>query len=132
MIIHGCNARGVMNAGVAKAIRERWPETYYVYQHVYKYRGLRLGEVLWSHSYNGEKLIGNCISQDDYGRTGVHVDYDAIRNCMKEVKIECERRSINEFAMPMMGAGLGGGDWNIIEDIVYEETHPLIAKVYYL
>ena len=33
IICHQVNCRGAMNSGVAKAIREKWPEVYEQYNH---------------------------------------------------------------------------------------------------
>ena len=36
IIVHGCNAQGVMGAGVAKAIRTKYPEAYSNYFYMNK------------------------------------------------------------------------------------------------
>jgi len=128
-IIHGCNAQGVMGSGVAKIIRDRYPEAYQEYRRIYDIEGeLDLGDVIWAQS-NG-KWIGNAITQEFFGReTSRYVSYDAISNAMWQInKID----GMSEVAMPQIGAGLGGGDWNVIAAIIEAELTNVKPYVYVL
>lgn len=120
IIAHGCNSKGVMGAGVAKAIKEKIPEAYETYRHHHRIRGLQLGAVVWAHRPSGQ-LVANCITQADYGNEPgrVYVDYKALRSCMSEIKqaAAAYSRAVT-VAMPKIGAGLGGGDWQRIEKII--------------
>jgi O-acetyl-ADP-ribose deacetylase (regulator of RNase III) len=126
-IVHGCNAQGVMVSGVAKLIREKHPAAYREYRRVYETEGgLVLGEVIWAES-NG-KWIGNAITQEFYGTDRRHADYDAITRAMWEINKFCP----GPVAMPKIGAGLAGGDWNVIEAIIENELKTTQAFVYVL
>ncbi len=130
IIAHGCNAMGVFNSGVAKSIRQKWPGSYKSYIDHYKSRGkLYPGQVIWAESKG--KLIANCITQYYYGRDGKqYVEYDAIRECLRAInKFECKELGL---AMPLIGAGLGGGDWEIISKIICEEITNVNPVVYIL
>jgi O-acetyl-ADP-ribose deacetylase (regulator of RNase III) len=128
-IIHGCNAQGVMGSGVAKIIRDRYPEAYQEYRRIYDIEGeLDLGDVIWAQS-NG-KWIGNAITQEFFGReTSRYVSYDAISNAMWQIN---EIDGMSEVAMPQIGAGLGGGDWNVIAAIIEAELTNVKPYVYVL
>lgn len=127
IIVHGCNAQGVMGSGVAKAIRDRYPEAYNRYRAVFVEQGerLNLGQIIpvW---VTPTLCIVNGITQDFYGRTGDrYVDYAAVGEVFRRVVTEQrqlyhvrgENYTIN---FPKIGAGLGGGDWNVIEPIITE------------
>lgn len=121
LIIHGCNAQGVMGSGVALAIRNRFPQAYKSYRDAYLADNLTLGSVIIVPCEDnlGLKYIGNCITQKFYGRQNKqYCDYDAIFNCLTSVKSFCEELSIETFAMPKIGCGLGGGSWNIVLPII--------------
>lgn len=142
-IIHGCNAQGVMGSGVAKAIRDKHPEAYQIYREVYEEQGnlLLMGQVVWKwitipEDPKGTRVIGNAITQEFYGRDGKrYVDYDAVRDAFAEV-----RRYLDEMvedlgdspyvAIPRIGAGLGGGDWDTIAKIIQEEMGDHDVVVY--
>lgn len=114
-IAHGCNCQGVMGSGVAKVVKELFPDAYSKYLKEYTERGLTIGTVVAAGS-NG-KMIYNCMTQDSYGTHKVQVDYDAVRDCMRFLNTIVT----DAIAMPKIGAGLGGDDWKLIEAIIEEE-----------
>ena len=118
VIIHGCNAQGVMGAGVALAIRRAFPKAYKDYRDEYEKFGLRLGDVIWSNCDG--RMIGNAITQNSYGRKGLHLNYDALDRVMHRVGNRYNW-SFHHIAMPKIGAGLAGGDWDRIAKII--EAH---------
>lgn len=132
VIVHGCNAQGVMGSGVAKYVREYYPEAYQRYRHEYENSGLKLGDftiVVCRHKFypQDDVFIVNAITQDNYGRSGTrYVDYDAVRKVFKDLNWVAEQfPDTPEIALPRIGAGLGGGDWDVIAGIIEEE-----AKIY--
>jgi hypothetical protein len=83
-ILHGCNARGKMGAGVAAAIRKKWPNSYTDYINQYNSYGLQLGSFIPSIQADGVTIYHGIV-QLDYGRdpTRVYVSYWAIANILK-------------------------------------------------
>jgi len=123
IIVHGCNTKGVMGSGVAKAIRGKWPKAYSDYKYIYDTEGLRLGQIVWSIVDN--KWIANAITQNNYGKDGQrYVNYDAVETIFLKIRNEVESCSTLVdgegpfIGAPKIGAGLGGGDWNVISDII--------------
>jgi O-acetyl-ADP-ribose deacetylase (regulator of RNase III) len=114
-IIHGCNSRGAMGSGVAKAIRDKYPQAYRDYSDCYNNSGLELGTVVVSVQDDG-KVIHNAITQQDFGSdpSRVYVSYWAIANVFRHI----ESWGIKEIALPQLGAGLARGDWNVISSII--------------
>lgn len=135
MILHGCNAQGVMGAGVAKTIREKFPEVFNVYATICsRYaedddEASLMGDVIFVIDPSKNRTIANGITQFGMG-AGRQIDYDAIYEVMCLVNSYCERKSIEAVAMPRIGAGLGGGNWRIIETII-EETAKAYQPVVY-
>lgn len=144
IIAHGCNAQGKMQSGVAKAIRDAFPEAYGAYKthcEINKKRALDiLGTTAWvvtNYNVTGkERMVANMVTQRYYGRDPetVYVDYDAVRRCMSQMnkKAKLYTKAPYEVAMPMIGAGLGNGDWDIIEQIIREESSDFQPVVYRL
>ena len=125
-IIHGCNSRGVMGSGVAKVLREKYPQAYKDYIFKYNNYGLELGSIIASVQDDG-KVIHNAITQKDYGRLDnhVYVSYWAIAEAFHKIN----SLRIKEIAMPKIGAGLANGDWNVISAIIENtltETKPYV------
>ena len=125
-IMHGCNSKGVMGSGVAKAIRSWYPLAYQDYEDVYNSTGLAIGDVVVSVQPNG-KTIHNAITQQDYGRDSsrVYVSYWAIAEVFRKIN----RWGVGEVALPKIGAGLANGDWNVISAIIENtliDTKPFV------
>lgn len=130
IIIHGCNAQGVMASGVAKVIRAKYPSAY----DAYRAGNLGLGIVTYAAQEDG-KVILNAITQEFYGRQvgKQYVSYKAVYLCMQRINsfYSCEESPVY-IAMPKIGAGLGGGNWEIISKIIEEESTYFQPVVYEL
>jgi O-acetyl-ADP-ribose deacetylase (regulator of RNase III) len=138
-IIHGCNAQVVMGSGVAKIIRERYPKAYDRYVAHGRDYGLQLGEIIVVPCGDrlqdpaNFKIIVNAITQERYGNDGSrYVSYDAVSEAMKRVNSMAEIYGVKEVAMPQIGAGLGGGDWQVISAIIESELKAVQPVVYIL
>ena len=130
IIVHGCNCYNnngmpVFGAGIAREIRERFPSAYQAQEFVIRKRGsLTLGNISTAMIDRDMKYIINANTQQETGY-GRQVSYDAVDVCFRKVK---EFRFENELdhlpvIFPMIGAGLGGGSWRVIQTII-EEIFP--------
>lgn len=142
IIAHGCNAKGFMGSGFAKQIRKKFPEAYNDYAEY-----CRLREPTYLLGTNrvytkGDVTIVNCITQQEYGIDGKrYVSYDAVNDCMSKLAsamvwkgVMGDWRPITEIpvCMPKIGAGLGGGEWSIIEAIInhhLKEQHIIVYEL---
>lgn len=139
IIVHGCNAQGVMGSGVAKAIKETFPEAFRAYRERYeKQGGLNLGQVVWATVRNSgtPRHVGNAITQVNYGRDGRrYVEYEAIEHAFATVAgfIRQNRETLGDgpfVGIPRIGAGLGGGDWGLISERIKEAMGEFDVVVY--
>ena len=131
LIVHGCNAQGVMGSGVAKLIREKFPCAYEAYKTKFIAEGLKLGEVIFVPISN--KIIANAITQEFYGRDGkCYVSYESINTAMELVNSYASKHEIAHVALPLIGAGYGGGSWKIISNIIQEKLTDTTPVVYTL
>lgn len=116
VIVHGCNCFNNMGAGIAAAVRKKFPEAYKIDVSTQYGDVTKLGTFTYTKETN--PIVVNAYTQYRYGREKRHADYEAIRSCMKKTK---EVFTGKKIGMPLIGAGLAGGDWNIIEQIIKEE-----------
>jgi O-acetyl-ADP-ribose deacetylase (regulator of RNase III) len=119
IILHGVNCQGVMGAGVAKAIRDRWPEVYEGYKRVcdeYEPHSL-LGMILTVRAPDMPTVV-NCFTQQWYGRDKDkrYVSYDAVDRCMKRVAEKFTDH--DDIHFPLIGCNLGGGHWPVVREII--------------
>ena len=131
-IVHGCNSKGVMGSGVALATKQKYPKAFEDYKKVLD--GVpgqsRLGLAISSLQPDG-KIIVNCITQEFYGKEPMkYVSYDALDCALANLDFELFCNSeipfigdvkkflSKDISMPKIGAGLGGGNWSVIEAII--------------
>ena len=107
------NARGVMGGGCAKIIKDKFPKVFQEYRKIYETTGLKLGEIYPVEI--DDKIIINAVTQDNFGTHQRQTDYDAVFGCFKKVEEQFPNQTV---IMPRVGAGLGGGSWEIIKDII--------------
>ena len=136
-----------MGSGVAKQVKDKYPEVYGKYKEVYKVKGLYLGDIIPVSIYHTSDFknlwLINAITQESFGVNinKIYVDYNAVRysfrrtaefsNMMNALKPHHEPK-ITTIAMPKIGCGLGNGDWNIVEDIINEELSEFEVLIYEL
>lgn len=141
VIAHGCNAKGGFGSGFAKAVKTNMPFAQKAYLDAYKMNNLFLGSVIWGINDKKDKIIANCITQNNYGPGDkLYASYDAIRACMKilnnasilgipDTKYE---NGFDNIGMPVIGCDLAGGDWNIVKNIIEEELTDVNINVFIL
>lgn len=118
IIAHGCNCKGGFGSGVAGQIARLYPHVRKAYLDKFKNSGWTLGEVQFVYiHYNDDRFIANMATQENYGRSGVYVDYQAIETCFRTVFRFAFTNSY-KVAIPKVGAGLAGGQWSVIEGII--------------
>lgn len=145
IICHQVNCQGVMGSGIAKQIRDKWPEVFTRYQEYMNYFW-NMGIATSSKHYLGQmqlckvadnKYVANFFSQDNYLPRGVcHTHYEAFRICCKKLKSHLDdyaalKNAIIGFPYKI-GCGLAGGDWSIISKIIEDEFQDYNVEIYML
>lgn len=116
VVLHGCNCFHVMGAGIARQFAERYPEVYAADCEQTKVGGAeKLGT--YSKARVGNTDVLNCYTQYHYDSRYMQFRYTAFAKVLERVKAEYHGKRI---AMPMIGAGLAGGEWSAIEAIIRE------------
>lgn len=123
IIAHQVNCKGVMGSGVAKAIKETYPEAFAEYKKFCNSSSNSkdlLGCVQYVVIPRVKKIIVNLFAQDGYGRDKRYTNYESLEDCFRALS----RKSRMPIAIPYgIGCGRGGGDWN---NIVY----PMIENIF--
>ena len=127
IIAHGVNTKGAFGSGIAYVMSVTYPEVRERYLEKHSKNGWQLADVQVVDLNNG-LFIANCATQDDYGLGQVHANYEAIRVCMEKLKRLAKMRNLT-ISIPRIGAGLAGGSWATIEQILKEvfDDHDVIV-----
>lgn len=133
IIVHQTNCQGVMGSGLAKQIKEAYPEVYQAYLYYCKTTLPQeiLGTSLICEANDG-KYVANVFGQFSFGE-GLQTDYEALRKGLKEVYDFASQNNLSVAIPYKIGCGLGGGDWNTVYDIITDIfSGPVPLEIYKL
>ncbi len=118
VIVHGCNCFKAMGSGMARQVREHCRSAWQADQATLYGDKNKLGTFTYAVETNprGNKFtLVNAYTQYKYSRTERDVDYDALEKVMIGI---CEHFGDKIIAMPKIGCGLAGGDWEFVSNIL--------------
>lgn len=115
LLVHQCNDRGVMGSGVARPLRNKYPEIFAPYHEFCQNNNNPLGTAVFVPTHDG-KVVGNLIGQKNYGRNKniVYTQYDAIQQCFHEVYRYAKEHKLTVAAPYLISCGLANGDWDVV------------------
>jgi O-acetyl-ADP-ribose deacetylase (regulator of RNase III) len=132
ILVHGCNCFNTMGAGIAKFVKENFPEAYQEDCKTTKGDQSKLGGYTWVNipRIHPNFIIINAYTQYNYGKASQkNIDYDALSNVFSGLNQQFAGRNL---FFPKIGAGLAGGDWHRIENIIEQSapacSHTLVIK----
>lgn len=136
IICHQVNCQGVMNSGVAKAIREKWPEVYEQYREDYEYAVMNnhpmLGNLSICTRTKDGKIIVNMFAQEFYGYSGQKfTSYDAFWSCLMRIKQWVKDDQTLAFPLKI-GSDRGGAKWPVIRTMIEQALYDKEVYIYYL
>lgn len=130
VIVHQVNCQGVMGKGLAKQIKDEYPEVFTEYKmfcsKCNSHELLGMTEIV---RVGFRRCVANLFAQEYYGSgRKCYTDYDALRKCLSTVNSEFAGKTV---AVPYkLGCGLAGGDWDIVSKIIEETLTDCIVKIY--
>ncbi len=108
---HGCNCAGAMGKGIALQFRSKFPEMYRQYKEMCINGSFKPGDVF---DYNyGKGHVYNLGTQQTW-RTKAKIEY--IRQSISKMCEIATMEKVSKIALPAIGAGLGGLDWNAVKN----------------
>lgn len=129
VIIHGCNCFCNFGAGIALQILNQFPEAYE------KDKATKVGDESKLGTYTSVPIVRmgrqftlvNAYTQYGCGVDKIRCDYDALNKVFESIAINFNGLRIG---YPKIGAGLAGGDWEIISKIIdtalEDQDHTLV------
>ena len=119
-ICHQVNCKGVMGAGLAKQIKDKWPQVYYDYRTECIYNPVEelMGGILISRLNDNVKIV-HMFAQNEYGINKRQTDYEAFESCLNKIATSISNKDYTTIRFPYgIGCGLAGGDWSIIQNLI--------------
>lgn len=123
LLVHQVNCQGVMGAGIAKQLKNRYPEVFTSYFDVcsrFQDKSNLLGKVQVV-KVDEKRAVVNLFGQLSFGRQNkIYTDYEALKDGFTKIKSMMVENNLS-LAIPYgIGCGLGGGDWNAVYELIEE------------
>ena len=147
-IAHSCNCQNVMGGGIAKQIKERYPQAYEADTEFYSKEyneGGGWGGAIGQYSKaeiksmflpNNKGTIYNLYTQSGYGTSERQVNYEYFWRALKEMQedllfIQHETGQPQVLGLPHgISCGLAGGSWKIIKEMIDDVFLECLIKTY--
>jgi len=126
-IVNPVNCEGIMGKGLAYQIKQNYPNTFASYKQYCKEGRLSIGRV---HAFyeNGKYIISlptkvrwrepSCLEYIDIG--------------LDELKEAIVSLYIYDVAIPALGCGNGGLDWNDVKPLIEQKLEPLCDRLFHV
>ena len=115
---HGCNCQGRMGRGIAVQMKQKFPNMYKEYNHLCVSGKFCPGDIF---AYNyGNGYVFNLATQEHYNIPGKLAKVKHINASMRKMMKFAEENDVKSIALPKIGAGLGGLNWNDVKAVIEE------------
>lgn len=136
VIGHVVNCRGVMGSGIAKSIKERYPQVYEFYTETLQdfdaFEQDPLGHVeIVFVDETATNAVVNFYAQRDYGSDKRHLNYGALSNGLAWISGKLDKDLILGFPYKI-GCDRAGGDWSIVLEMIEFYFKDFEVKIYRL
>ena len=131
IIVQQVNCFGVMGAGLAKQIRDKWPSVYNRYQDRVHYSPNNedlLGMTIWNR-VDTNLFVASIFGQYDYGHGTKFTVYPALFKGLDYVLGMAETDQIPVYIPKGLGCGLAGGNWDFVEAYIKDLDYMFKNKI---
>jgi len=129
-LVNTVNTLGVMGKGIALQFKNMFPNNYKIYAKACKNNEVRIGKLLVTQEetmLKGNKIIINFPTKTDWRKPS---EYSYIEDGLNDlIKIILEQ-NIKSIAIPPLGSGNGGLDWNKVKIILGKYLTGLDCEIY--
>jgi O-acetyl-ADP-ribose deacetylase (regulator of RNase III) len=120
IIVQGCNCFNTMGSGLAKEIRERYPEAWKVDQETHSGDYNKLGN--YTSTLGMRYNIINAYTQYDFSRGTDVFEYTAFALILQKL---AHKYPTCDFGFPKIGCGLAGGNETVIMEMLQKFSDDL-------
>lgn len=120
-LVNPVNIKGIMGKGLALAFKTKYPAHFENYKRACQNGEMTTDKVLAYQEINGPMII--CLATKADWRDSSKIEYVSagLDDLVKQIKT----LGIRSVAIPKLGCGLGGLDWNKIRPLIVEKMSSL-------
>lgn len=129
-LVNTVNTVGVMGKGIALQFKNEFPDNYKKYAKACKDGTFTIGQLLIVEEESllyGKKIIINLPTKTDWRKPS---EYSYIETGLKELSKEIEKRNIKSIAIPPLGAGNGGLNWERVKELMEKNLHNINCDIF--
>ena len=120
-LINTVNTDGVMGKGIALQFKKAYPSNFKLYAEACKNNEIGIGRLFLTKDSNlnsGEKIIINFPTKKSWKKPS---EYSFIEEGLDDLITNIEHHQIKSIAIPPLGAGNGGLDWERVKKIIEQK-----------
>jgi O-acetyl-ADP-ribose deacetylase (regulator of RNase III) len=117
VICHQVNCQGVMGKGIAKQIKDKYPEVFKEYKYILDIYGSQVGHCQLV-ACNDGKNVANLFGQDGYGRDRKYTEYGYLKRALQELRNMVIKHNLTVAFPYKLGCANAGGDWDIVYKMI--------------
>lgn len=129
-LINTVNTVGIMGKGIALQFKKAYLNNYKAYESACKNNEIVVGKMFITRDNNlntGEKVIINFPTKKDWRKPS---EYSYIEDGLDDLKNVIEKEHINSIAIPPLGAGNGGLEWEKVKKIIEQKLENLNIQIF--
>ena len=129
-LVNTVNTVGVMGKGIALQFKNMFPGNFKLYSYACKNREVKVGQLLVTKEealLAGKKIIINFPTKTHWRLPS---EYQYIEAGLIELVKVIKKEKINSIAIPPLGSGNGGLDWNKVKQILEKHLSDLDCEIH--
>jgi O-acetyl-ADP-ribose deacetylase (regulator of RNase III) len=129
-LVNTVNTVGVMGKGIALQFKKAYPNNFKAYQKACKQKDIAIGKLFIfrdSNLYSGEKIIINFPTKNDWRNPS---EYSFIETGLDDLVRIIEKYQLKNVAIPPLGAGNGGLEWEKVKRIIEQKLNSLDIDIF--
>ncbi len=128
-LVNTVNTVGVMGKGIALQFKNQFPKNYKAYHEACKKGELNIGQMLVVKDGDlmREKYIVNFPTKEHW-KAPSKIEY--IKKGLPALKEAIQQYHVKSIAIPPLGCGSGGLDWNVVKPMIVDHLSGLDAQIF--
>lgn len=117
-LVNTVNTVGVMGKGIALQFKNQFPNNYKLYANACKLKEVQVGKLFVTEEISllgGKKIIINFPTKTEWRKPS---EYSYIEMGLQDLVKVIQSKGIKSIAIPALGAGNGGLDWNKVKELM--------------
>ena len=129
-LVNTVNTMGVMGKGIALQFKNMFPNNFKLYSHACKNNEVKVGKLFITEEealLAGKKIIINFPTKTNWRLPS---EYQYIESGLVDLVLAIKERNIKSIAIPPLGSGNGGLDWNKVKLLLEKYLGDLDCQIY--